>query len=184
VNGCRARANIGLSVAFTSHLLASMVACLLCSVAHADGVMRRGLPDVKGSALPESHLLAADWYPSASVRLCEQGRGLVEFAISPTGRATDVSDVSSQVDKWTLWPARLEDAALRYVRALEFDVPSDWEASAKRRYRFSFIFLVRPSCCIALSCKEKEMVPPFPADYSLTVIAPPRPFEPPQFTPF
>lgn len=151
---------------------APMIVCALGSLAHADA-LRWELPNVKSSALPESHLLGVDWYPAASVRLGEEASGLIEFSISPTGRAIGVSVVPPTSAGWA---PRLEARALRYLNSLEFDVPASWEASdgPKRRYRFSFVFLIRP-CGKYTLCRQP---PPFPADYSLTVIAPP-PFEQP-----
>lgn len=151
---------------------APLIVCALGSLAHADD-LRWKLPNVKGLALPESHLLGPEWYPAASIRLGEEASVLVEFAISPRGHATDISVLSPQSAGWN---SRLDAAALRYLNSLEFDVPASWEASdgPKRKYRFSFVFLIRPCREYAL-CKQP---PASPADYSVTVIAPPAPEQP------
>ena len=153
---------------------ASMLVYVFGFVARANDAFPGNPPNVKGSALPESHLLGADSYPDVSVRLHEQGRGLIEFSVSPTGRASDIAVVSPRS---TDWPPRLEAAALQYLGHLEFSVPASWGASGgtKHRYRFSFIFLLRP-CSDGGSCED---LAPFPADYSVTVIA--GPVVPPEY---
>jgi len=149
--------------------LAPALFCVLGPIA-ADDSLPPNLPKVKGSALPESHLLGADHYPGASARLAEQGRGLVEVAISQSGRLASYPIVVSSDGAWA---PRLEGAALSYLSRLEFDVPRNWEASGgtKRRYRFSFVFLIRP-CDDTLKTAPCTELAPYPADYSLTVISP------------
>jgi TonB family protein len=114
-------------------------------------------------------VLGEDWYPAIEARKNEQGRALVEFAIGPTGHVSDMSLVSSE-------PGGAENyfgnAAWQYVRLLEFDAPNNWKSpgAPRKRYRFSFVFLLRPCRDLNL-CEE---VAPYPADYSLTVITAPR----------
>jgi len=85
----------------------------------------------------------------------------VEFAISAKGRVTDFAVTSAEP------PGVFDSVVTAYVRALQFDVPSDWEASggAAHKFHFGFVFLLRP-CRDGGPCQELE---PLPADQSFTV---------------
>jgi TonB family protein len=146
----------------TSYLLPLGLAVMLCvfgAFSPADEAPSPKLPALKKSGLP------ALFYPAPARRLSQQGRVLVEFAISPKGRVVDASVTSADPR------GVFDDTAISYVRALEFDVPADWESSGgpNHRYHFSFVFLFRP-CLDTTPCEE---LAPLPADRSVTVTTPP-----------
>jgi len=135
-------------------------ALLLCALSYPS------LADEPGSVkLPAGKnyrsLVSDSWYPQRARRLSQQGRVLVEFGISSKGRAVDITVPSSE-------PAGVFDkTATTFVRAVEFDVPRDWEVSdaSHHRFRLSFVFLLRP-CLDTGSCEE---VAQFPSDGNFTV---------------
>ena len=136
------------------HLLAlSLVTSLACIASNADEAAPLKVPHIKS--------FSGLFYPNSAKRLDQQGRVLVEFAISPKGRVTDLVVASAEP------PGVFDSAVTTYVRALQFDVPSDWGASgaASHKFHFSFLFLLRP-CRETGPCQELE---PLPADQSVTV---------------
>jgi TonB family protein len=141
----------------SSYCVAVMLSCIFCSPLQAD--------DAEGAKLPKFKPGALGYYPNAALRLSQQGRVLVEFEISPEGRAVDLTITSSE-------PQGVFDKTVTmYVLGGQFDVPSDWETSGgtHRRYHMSFLFLLRP-CRATGPCEE---LAPFPADGSVTVTRPP-----------
>lgn len=105
------------------------------------------------------------YYPEPARRLNQQGRVLVEFQISRKGRAVDATIVSAE-------PQKVFDRVVtEYMRAVEYSVPGDWEASggSHHKYRISFVFLLRP-CREGEPCEEPAG---FPADTSVTVTGSP-----------
>lgn len=111
----------------------------------------------------------ADSYPPAARRRGLQGRVLVEFTISPTGRVDDPPTVlAAEPENDTVLP----EGALMYMRAARFAVPADWQAAGgpSRKFRCSFVFLLRP-------CRENdacdEPAPYFGADRWFTITASP-----------
>jgi TonB family protein len=142
------------------HLLAlSLVAALVCVSSRADETAPVKVPHIKN--------FSGLFYPNSAKRLDQQGRVLLEFAISAKGRATDLAVTSAEP------PGVFDGVVAKYVQALQFEVPSDWEASggARRKFHFGFLFLLRP-CRDTGPCEELE---PFPADQSFTVKTAPLP---------
>lgn len=149
--------------AFLLHLAAPLM-CAIVSAPHAEEPGSLQLPKLKTSG-PTARL-----YPPAARRRHEEGRVLVEFAISPKGRVIDPPAVTlAEPEDGTL---RLQEAALSYVRQVEFDIPSNWAESGgpRRKFHFSFVFLIRP-CQEAEPCVEPA--PYFGADRWFTIAAPP-----------
>lgn len=111
----------------------------------------------------------ADSYPPVARRRGLQGRVLVEFTISPTGRVNDPPTVLAAEPENA---AVLQDGALMYMRAVRFAVPADWQAAGgpSRKFRFSFVFLLRP-CRQNDACDEPA--PYFGADRWFTISASP-----------
>jgi TonB family protein len=144
-----------------SHLSVLLACCLaaglssaLCSSSRADQVDSPKLPKSKPSA-------AGVFYPEKARRLNQQGRVLVEFAVSSKGRVVDTAIVSSEPR------GAFEDAVKAYMKSVEFDVPRDWEASggSQHKYHFSFVFILRP-CRETVPCEEPA---PFEADGAIKV---------------
>jgi len=148
-----------------SYVLIALVAELLVLVPNtwtlADEPARWKLP--KGNP-PLSHLIENNWYPPVSSRMREQGHGVVEFGILPTGYTANVRAIPS-----TEWSSRLQEAASKYISVLRFNVADNWSSSGgpSHRFRVSFVFVIRP-CPDAGTC---ELPTPFASDYSLTVIS-------------
>ena len=149
-----------------SHLILSclgaMLFCMIDPAGHAEAAGLLKLPKLKTSEP------TADFYPPAARRLGIQGRVLVEFTISPRGRVSYPPTVILAEPEGRI----LQEGALSYVRRLEFDVRSDWEASGgpHHKFRFSFVFLLLP-CREGEPCEEPA--PYFGADRWFTITAPP-----------
>lgn len=111
----------------------------------------------------------ADSYPPVARRRGLQGRVLVEFTISPTGRVTYPPTVLALEPENA---TTLQAGALLYMRAARFEVPADWQAAGgpSRKFRFSFVFLLRP-CRENDACDEPP--PYFGADRWFTITASP-----------
>ncbi|MBV8910345.1 MAG: energy transducer TonB, partial [Gammaproteobacteria bacterium] len=116
----------------------------------------------------------ADCYPLAARRLDIQGRVLVEFTISPTGRVPRAPTVllAEEPEGRVI----LQTAASNYVRGMQFKVPTNWNAvgGPHHKFRVSFVFLLRPCPDGAL---YEEPAPYFGADRWFKITAPP--LEPP-----
>lgn len=115
--------------------------------------------------LPAHHMLQgappAGMYPMQAARLQQQGRVLVQFDISPEGRATGVAIIASE-------PTGVFDrSALSIVNAWKFDLPSDWSGSdaSMHHYTFSVIYHLGP-CPSTNSC---DGIDAFPADAATVV---------------
>jgi TonB family protein len=143
-----------------SHHLAPILLCALAFSLQAEEPVLPKLPKIKNP-----HSVAGLFYPMRAVRLSQQGRVLVEFAISPEGRAVDVTVAAAEPQ------GVFDDTVTSYIRGLQFDVPTNWEASgaALLKYHISFAFLLRP-CRDGVPCDD---IPQFPADSSVTITRPP-----------
>src|ERR1700752_3441026 len=94
----------------------------VCSPVHSDDSQERPIPHIKN--------FSGLFYPAVAKRLSQQGRILVEFEISPKGRVVGLTVVSAE-------PQGIFDPAVtRYVQALQFDVPGDWEASGGAHHKY------------------------------------------------
>jgi TonB family protein len=136
--------------------LAAILGFALCLPSHAEQADSFKLP-------PHILSLHGTFYPDSARRLNQQGRVLVEFAISSQGRAIDPSIVTAEPQ------GIFEQAAQSYVNALAFEVPADWDASggSRHRFRLSVVFALRP-CPEKAPCGEPAQ---FPADASVKLTA-------------
>jgi TonB family protein len=143
-----------------SHHLAAILLLALAFSLQAEEPVVPKLPTLKSP-----HSVVGLFYPERAVRLGQQGRVLVEFAISPKGRPVDVAVTAAEPQ------GVFNDTVTSYIRALQFDVPTDWEASgaARVKYHISFVFLLRP-CREGVPCDD---IVQFPADSSVMITRPP-----------
>jgi hypothetical protein len=134
--------------------VATMLACALGSGSHADETAM--LPKLKNAKSVDF------FYPAGARRLSLQGRVLTQFGISGKGRVVDLQVISAEP------PGVFEGAITTYLRSMDFDVPSDWEASGGlgRRYRLGFVFLLRP-CRSTIPCEE---VQPYQTDLQPVIV--------------
>jgi TonB family protein len=131
--------------------LAAAFICVVCFPLHAEEAEALKLPKVKDYHGQDS------WYPAPAQRLGQQGRVLVEFKISSKGRVVDLRIASAE-------PQGVFDSTVKkYMRALEFDVPGDWEASGGTNHKFHFGFVFRLQSCPGAVSRVEPV--PFPADY-------------------
>ena len=102
-------------------------------------------------------------YPPTARRLNQQGRVLIEFAISPAGHVVDGELVSEEPNGF------FGSSLLREIDGWRFHVPSDWESSggSKRRFRISFVFTLKP-CPTQPNC---TLPVAYDADKAITVTA-------------
>ena len=139
--------------------LLAAVTWALCPAVHSDEPQPQPIPHTKNSS--------GLFYPAVARRLSQQGRVLVEFEISPKGQVVGLAVLSAEPQ------GMFDPAVTRYVQALQFDVPGDWEASGgtHHKYRLSFVFLLRP-CTPSGPCQELEQ---FPADMPFKITTEPLP---------
>ena len=147
-----------------SHLSLGFGAVLLCvfgAAVCAVGSKPLKLPHLKTPAPTAAN------YPLRAARLNQEGRVLVEFKISQKGRVSALAVTLAEPS------GAFDAAALHYVRDLQFDVPTDWEASGgmDQSFHFGFIFLLRP-CQVTGPCEE---LAPYTADRSFWIIQAPLP---------
>lgn len=135
---------------------AAFICVLYFSALHAADGQPLKLPE------PITRHMVDAFYPSPARRLSQEGRALVAFKVSSTGRAVDIR-VSAAEPKGVF-----DKAAIAFMRAVEFDVPGDWEPSggAHRELTFALVFRLQP--CPGAQPREKLV--PFPADYQPVII--------------
>jgi hypothetical protein len=134
--------------------VATILSFALGSALHADETAM--LPKLKNAS--SINFL----YPATAKRLSLQGRVLTQFGVSGKGRVVDLQVISAEP------PGVFEGAVTTYLRSVDFDVPSDWEASGglSRRYRLGFVFLIRP-CRSTIPCEE---VQPYQTDLRPVIV--------------
>jgi TonB family protein len=100
-------------------------------------------------------------YPAHALGMNQQGRVLIEFAISPAGSPVDAKVVTSEPK------GSFDRDTMRDFRALRFVVPSDWESSgrSRSRLRLSVVFALKPR----LDRPTYVAPTPYEADYQITV---------------
>jgi TonB family protein len=77
-------------------------------------------------------------YPDSAIRQGFEGRVLVGFDITPTGRTARVSIIWSENSVFDAW-------SLEFVRRIRFIVPADWNSSgALTRWRFGLVYCLHP----------------------------------------
>jgi TonB family protein len=95
--------------------------------------------------LPKMQPVPQDRYPPASRRLGEEGRVLVEFHLDEHRQPITLTISEAEGS------ARLNVAAMRVIKALQFD-PSDRSTShPKYTYRVTVIFCLQPGNCDQIS---------------------------------